>query len=251
MMKSDRRRNLAMARWAVWIDIEGFGKLYGDEARALRVFRCLMDGVYRVGGRGFPSAADRLFAHHIGDGFVVVSDLGSATLDRPVCIAIALLRHVASTGWYCKAAIGEGDFADIRGFYSDEIRLADGSDGHRIPMGEGLLTTLPVMGTALIHAHEISRKAKGALLLVARSERDRLPSCRVREPEDNSVLAIDWIQSEPEGVRPLQQRASLEAPSPSTVATSLWSYCSSGDVNAEWARSTKCLLGLSDETAGA
>jgi hypothetical protein len=98
-----------MPRWAIWIDIEGFASLYADEPRALRVFFCLMNGVYSVGSRGFPTAPERLFAHHIGDGFVVVSDFGSATLERPVCIAIALLRHVASTGWFCKPAIGEGN----------------------------------------------------------------------------------------------------------------------------------------------
>ena len=238
-----------MPRWAIWIDIEGFGKLYADEARALKVFGCLMQGVYRVGSRGFPTAPDRLFAHHIGDGFVVLSDFGCATLDRPICIAIALLRHVASTGWFCKAAIGEGEFADIRGCYSDEIRLAAGSDGHRVSMGEGLLTTLPVMGSALIHAHEVSRKAKGALLLVASSERRRLPSCRIGEPQDTSVLAIDWIHSEPEGVRGLQQRAALEAPSESTVAAAISSYCASQEVPADWAFNTKCLLGIPNETS--
>lgn len=35
-----------------------------------------MEGVYLVGSLGFPKSPNRLFAHHIGDGFVVVSDFG-------------------------------------------------------------------------------------------------------------------------------------------------------------------------------
>lgn len=206
-----------------------------------------MEGVYRIGSRGFPKSPDCLFAHHIGDGFVLVSDFGSAMLDRPVCIAIALLRHVASTGWFCKAAIGEGDFADIRGCYPEALREA-GLDGrNHIPMGDGLLTTLPVMGTALIRAHEISTKARGALLLVAKSERDRLPPCKVSELDSGSVLSIDWIHSEPVGVRELQERASLSRPVAVEIERSLASYCNLEGASVEWKTNTRRLLSLADD----
>jgi hypothetical protein len=236
-----------MTRWAIWIDIEGFSRLYRHEARALATFGCLMEGVYRIGSRAFPKSPDCLFAHHIGDGFVLVSDFGSTTLDRPVCIAIALLRHVASTDWFCKAAIGEGDFADIRGCYPETLREA-GSDGcNHIPMGDGLLTTLPVMGTALIRAHEISRKASGALLLVAKSEHDRLPPCNVSEIDSGGVLSIDWIHSEPAGLSDLQERASLSRPGVAEIERSLTSYCNSEGASAKWKSNTRGLLSLPDD----
>jgi hypothetical protein len=239
-----------MPRWALWIDIEGFSSLYRDAARALRVFVTLLDGVYRIGSRGFPSGAQRLFAHHVGDGFVVVSDIGDPHLERPVCIAIALLRHVASTGWFCKDAIGEGELADIRGCYPAEIRSAENGSG-RFSMGDGLLTTLPVMGSALINAYDVSRKAKGALLLVSSSEGRRLPRCQFGEPEGSGVLAIDWVHSELDGVSELQQRAGLEVPTQSALENGISGYCSAQYAGEEWCASTKRFLGLAHESPGA
>ena len=62
--------------------------------------------------------------HQMGDGFAIVSDFGEATLERPIAISIALMRHVGSTGMFATAAIAEGEFADITGISSSKTGAA-------------------------------------------------------------------------------------------------------------------------------
>jgi len=233
-----------MGRWAVYVDIEGFGELYRREASALATLRCLIEGVYLAGSRAFPKSPDRLFAHHVGDGFILVSEFGSQTLDVPICLAIGILRHVASTGWFCKAAVAEGDFADIRGCYPEVLREADHDACGRVALGDGLLTTLPVMGTALIRAVGISKKASGALLLVDAKDRDRVSTFRSQEVPKRAVVAIDWIHSEPPCVRELQQLSCLKAPTAAELERSLTAYCESEHVSTAWKENTRRFLGI-------
>ena len=51
---------------------------------------------HSIGERCYPESPDRRFAHQTGDGFVIVSEFGTASLRVPAAIAIALLRHVAA-----------------------------------------------------------------------------------------------------------------------------------------------------------
>jgi len=102
-------------RWAIYVDIEGFGVLYDRETTVLEALGDLMEGIYAIGTKCYPESPYRLFAHQTGDGFIVVSEFGAASLEVPAAIAIALLRHVAARGRFAKASIREGDFADIWG----------------------------------------------------------------------------------------------------------------------------------------
>jgi len=67
-------------RWAIYIDIEGFGSLYDQTMRALLPLNALMEGIYRIGKRKYNDDASRLFAHQFGDGFVIVRDLANSKL---------------------------------------------------------------------------------------------------------------------------------------------------------------------------
>src|SRR3546814_9250255 len=51
---------------------------------------------------------------------VCSSDLEA--LDRCVAIAVALMRHIATSGCLARAAVAEGDFADYSGCWPKEIR---------------------------------------------------------------------------------------------------------------------------------
>src|SRR5712691_3597868 len=95
-------------RWCIWIDIEGFSNRWDkqeSELEALDSLRELMTAIYRIGTFAFPENPERIFAHQAGDGFAIVSEFGEPSLERPVAIATALLRHVATTKLFAKAAI--------------------------------------------------------------------------------------------------------------------------------------------------
>ena len=65
-------------RTAMFIDIEGFGALYGPNTSADSLWGLadLMEGVYRLGRESAQLGISRIFAHHIGDGFILVDDGG-------------------------------------------------------------------------------------------------------------------------------------------------------------------------------
>jgi hypothetical protein len=232
-------------RWAIYIDIEGFSVLYDLETTVLAALSDLMEGIYAIGTKCYPESPDRLFAHQTGDGFVIVSEFGAASLEVPVAIAIALLRHVAARGRFAKASIGEGDFADIQGCYPRCIREAR-SDGDTVRLGDGLMTIFPVMGTALIDAVAVQKRApSGSILTVETGKRSRLPSdCIIRETNDPHIMSIDWIHSNLPLVTQLQQRAELHNPTPEQIEAIFGQYCLERQPPAHWIDSTSSLLDL-------
>ena len=113
--------------------------------------------------------------HHMGDGFAIVSDFGEASFERPLGIAAALMRHVASTGTFAAAAVSEGDLSDITGCYPDEV-MRDCKDGHVVRLNAGLMTLSPVMGTAFIRAYRLNGDTpSGPFMIVSEEHEDRVP----------------------------------------------------------------------------
>ena len=101
-----------MNRLAIYIDIEGFSERYlRKEVEMLKLLGVLMDGIYQIGV--FNSARWRLFAHQIGDGFILVSEFGMASSENAVAVATVLMRLVLSVGGFAKCGISEGKFGDI------------------------------------------------------------------------------------------------------------------------------------------
>jgi len=82
-------------RWAINIDFEGFGYLYGKENAVLLTIGELMEVIFRIGTQYYPESPESIIAHQIGDGFVIVSDFLERTFERPMAIALSLLRDVA------------------------------------------------------------------------------------------------------------------------------------------------------------
>jgi hypothetical protein len=132
-------------RWSIWIDVEGFSTLWARGDKAVSGLRALMEGIYRLGTRLYRDDGERLFAHQFGDGFIIVADFHEPQLDRCAAIAVALMRHISHAGCLARAAIAEGEFADISGLWPKVIREAiarDGSDDC-VSLGSGLMTLLP------------------------------------------------------------------------------------------------------------
>lgn len=64
-----------MNRWSLFVDIEGFSKFYPEQmSQALHPFCDMMEGIYSIGSAVCPDTPHRLFAHQLGDGFIIVSE---------------------------------------------------------------------------------------------------------------------------------------------------------------------------------
>ena len=216
-------------RWCIYIDILGFSHLWESEhMKALGSLRELMQTIYRIGTRVYPNGNERLFVHHMGDGFAIVSDFGEPQLERPIAIAIALMRCVAATGTFAAAAIAEGEFADITGCYPKEV-TDDSCDAHVVSLGAELMTLSSVMGTAFIRAYRLNNLLKGPLLVVSSCCRDRIPASlpvRTTESEKGTqLLSVDWIHDETISLPYIQQKAGLSIPTPDALVKALNNHC--------------------------
>ena len=230
-------------RWSVYIDIEGFGALYEREDAVLLALCDLMEGIFFVGSKCYPESPARLFAHQTGDGFIIVSEFGAASLEVPVALSVALLRHVVRRGRFAKATIAEGEFSGINGCYHQSVRDAE-VDG-RVFMGGGLMTLFPIMGTALINAVALAKRSpSGALLTLAASEVGRLPSACTWQDAGHGVASIDWVHSQIPLTSTLQREAGLFAPDAAMIASAFASYFANSGVKDSWKSNTMSYLGL-------
>ena len=225
------RKHVVPERWCIFIDILGFSRMWEyEQARALHVLGELMRAIYRIGTRVYRDDGQRLFVHHMGDGFAIVSSFGEASFERPLGIAVALMRCVASSGAFAAAALAEGDFADVTGCYPDEV-MKDCDEGGVVALGGGGLMTLSsVMGTAFIRAYRLHEGTPSRPVLVVSAEhRDRVPAefeCRDIQDDDNGILlSIDWLRTASPIVAEIQGRAGLAAPRTEDLGQALRNYC--------------------------
>ena len=235
-----------VGRWAINIDLEGFGHLYDKEYRVLISLGELMEGIFRIGVQCYPESPHRIFAHQMGDGFIIISDFPEDTFDRPIAIALSLLRHVAHSGRYAKATISEGEFADIQSCYPSSVLNAAGPD-KRVRLGSGIMTFFPVMGTALIRAISVAKKCpSGPLLAVAIANRHRLPDgLIVHELPSKGIIVVDWLHSKNELAEDIASKSQLKRPDNLTISNQLIDYCQKQPVKEEWKTSVKDFLGIS------
>lgn len=220
----------ADTRWCIYIDILGFSRFWEcDRGKAYASLGALMRGISAIGSRAYPEDPDRLFAHQMGDGFAIVSDFGEPSLDRPIAIASALMRHMATTGIFAAAAIAEGDFADITGCYPSDIFLEnDRSKG--VDMGLGLMTLSSVMGTAFIRAYRVGNEApSGPFLTIDEAQKDRIPDSvqwqATSGRKDRSLCSIDWIQYDSEHLAHIRRTSGICILPPSLLQRNIKKYC--------------------------
>src|SRR3546814_9636182 len=95
------------------------------------------------------------------------------------------MRHIAASGCLARAAVAEGDFADYSGCWPKEIRqeIANLQSDDTVSLGSGIMTLLPVMGTALINANKLdsSNCIKGAVLTIASKDAVRITTSFPRD----------------------------------------------------------------------
>lgn len=196
-------------RWALYIDIEGFGYKWNDTTMdAFRGINALMQGIFWIGDRYYRDPPDRLFAHQFGDGFLVASEFHEPLLDRAVLVGVALLRHLLANIETAKCAVAEGELSDSQHCYPPEVR--DQLDKWNIQFGSGVMTVAPVLGSALINTVSLSKKSpSGPMLAIAPQDTIRL-SCGVATTAvDSHVSLINWLRGAATGLDLLQTAAGL------------------------------------------
>lgn len=236
-----------MDRWSVYIDIEGFSAMYATGTQALVSLGALMAGIYTIGSQCYPESPHRLFAHQLGDGFVVVGEFGWPNLEQACSVAVALLRNVLYSGGAAKGAISEGELADITGCYPQPIRDLQGqAHGGAFSIGGGLMTILPVMGTALINSYRLLHAPgapSGSLLLLRNSDVRRLPE-GVPVSEHRDFVVVDWVHASYEHLDRVLKQARLPCADAAAMARLLKHYIATNNVSHEWATNTQTFLNL-------
>ena len=237
-------------RWCTFIDILGFRKLWESrQCKALNALRELMGAIHRVGTRVYPSEGERLFVHQMGDGFAIVSDFEERSFERPLGIASALMRHLASTGTFAAAAVAEGEFSDIIGCYPEEV-IKDSEDGHVVRLGGGLMTLSRVMGTAFIRAYHLNAHApSGPFVIVSEAHKDRVTGGfefrPVQGKRDSKLVSIDWMRAESPTIARIQGTAALSLPKAEELVQAIQSYCAEcPTVREKWSDNLRTLLSV-------
>ena len=234
-----------MERWAINIDIEGFSATYEKSAQGLYSLQALMEGIYFIGNKWCPDPPERIFAHQLGDGFIIVGEFGRESIEVPIILAIALMQKVLFSNGIAKAVIAEGDFADIQGCFPKCIRdVSTGDNCFRL--GRGLMTTFTVMGTALIRAVNLAKIAPtGGLLIIKKSFRTRVP--RDIHPvalDDPNLVSIDWIHTKMKSLEQVQQIAGLPRLGISGLEFKLKEYIKNNDLKDDWKNNTLRFLNI-------
>ena len=236
-----------MDRWSVYIDIEGFSATYALGSQPLVSIGALMTGIYNIGSRCYRESPDRIFAHQLGDGFIIVGEFGWPDLTQACSIAIALLRNVLVSGGAAKAAIAAGELADVTGCYPPVIREAHGqAHGGAFSIGGGLMTVLAVMGTALINAYRLlhaDRTPSGPLLVVRRSDAPRLPQ-GVSSIEDHDLAVVDWLHGSYDHLDRLLKEAALLSPNPQQMKLAVQRYIAANALSGNWVANSRRYLRL-------
>lgn len=237
-----RALNAMSARWAIHIDVEGFGVKWDDTMDAFAGINALMLGIFRIGEFVYPDPPRRLFAHQFGDGFLITSDYPEHTFNRAAQIAIGLLRFVLSNGAIAKAAISEGDLSDIVGCYPSEINRREQLG--RLRIGAGIMTVFPVMGSALINAVHVDKKSpKGPMLTISAEHAGRVSLDIERHEVESDLVVLNWLRGEPEGLLELQTSAELDTSSEDARINQLMEYFGSNPgLKSDWKENAKRYL---------
>lgn len=232
-----------MDRWALFVDVEGFSKIYSESTMAgLLPLRGLMEGIYHIGIQVCPNTPHRLFAHQLGDAFIIVSEFRERCPELPLAIGVFLLRCVLLSGGMGSCGISQGHFGDIRSCYPDIVRSRL-TDSGTVPLGSGSMHVLPVMGTALINAYRLSKREEGAILLLDSNLAHCLPSGVIVTKTTDQYNAVDWIHTATPEIAEIGVKTGIEHPQVATLEHTGREYLAKlrSDQHGPWICNTRTL----------
>lgn len=238
-------------QWSLFIDIEGFGATYEAGSQALISLGALMEAIYQIGSRCLKETPHRIFAHQVGDAFIVLGEFAWESLEEALSVGIALLRTVLMRGGVAKAALDEGKFADIVGCYPKVIREQYWrADGGPFPLGGGLMTISPVMGQALINANNlISDAPSGPLLVIREADQARLPNGVIAESYGR-LCVIDWVHTSFPRLLQVLKDADLLNPGVRLMIAMLERYIKANRLSRDWVRNARRFMHIERHSHG-
>jgi hypothetical protein len=248
-------------RWAIYIDVQGFGKLWDTDEdgkdRALAGLGCLMQAIFRIGSKCYPidperaELPSRIFAYQFGDGFIIQGEGEPGhSFEHAVTITIALLRHMAAFRCFAKAAIVKGSLSDINGCYPREVTSQVSREGV-VKLGQGVMTLVPVMGTALTRGNRMEKAApKGPLLVTDEKNVPLFPPGMgyAQTNEDKSTVSVDWLHYESKLLDRLQRDGHLSSSTTERIEQLLRNYCSTEELPNGWVQNANKYLNVQGDS---
>ncbi len=230
--------------WAINIDIEGFSKNYeeSEERKTYAIWGLyqLMEAIINIGNYVYINPPERIFAHQYGDGFLITSDFYEDSSERVIAVAVALMRHMLMNGYSTKSAISTGSTSDIKGCYPKPVQSPN--DG-TIHIGTGILTTSPVMGTALTRAHKLSGHKCGMQMILDSNKFKSNPKLKYFE-HSSEIKLIDWLSSDLPLADEIAVKAGLNLGNEKVLLEKLQTYLQTKPAPPEsWVNSTLEVIG--------
>jgi hypothetical protein len=201
-------------------------------------------GFYRIGNDVCPETPHRLFAHQIGDGFVIVSQFADRSPELPLAIGTFLLRNILLAGGIGKCALSQGEFADIQGCYPEMIR-ENANESGAVRLGRGLMRVFPVMGSALINAYRLSKRESGALLLLDSDLQGNLPQGAVVAKRTSDYSVLDWVHTDTPEIDEIASKTGINHPQATILENKVRDYTNrnGSDLPKKWVTNTLELNG--------
>jgi len=229
------------------LDVEGVSKIYPEnEIKFFHSFDALLNALRIIGTNVYPKTPDRLFAHQIGgDGLLIVSEFAEGKPGVPISVAVVLMQVLMMNGAVAKGGISEGGFADVSSCFPS-LRSFFHGNNKSIPLGNGLLTIFPVMGTALINAHRFAaRPPRGSRLAVDVALAENLPKGIVISKREHDFIVIDWIHTRTQTMEMIAEKSGLKLLLPNELKSKLTAYVlSTGELGkSEWGQNSLALNG--------
>lgn len=238
-----------MKRWCIYTDILGFSRLWEyDQFRAITAVKGQIQAIFQIGTKVYQSGSKRLFVHQMGgDGLAIVSEGPEQSLERPIAIAVALLRHITTSGLFASAAIEEGDNEHISGWYPEEMYI---TDSRYVSLGEGLMTlSSSVMGTTIISAYHLnSHGPSRPFLTISENCLDRVPEdvdIRETRRKGKRIWSINWLQNESTFLSDIRDKTGISIPSAEDINQKMKEYClQNPEIRDKWKDSLLQLLDI-------
>jgi len=143
-----------------------------------------------------------------------------------------------------KASISEGDFSDIKNCYPECI--VKNESGGALPLGSGVMTIIPVMGTSLINAVGIDKRApSGSFITLHKANDARISKEFIVKNIENDLISINWIKGEPLPVNDIVSKAGFRKLSETSRIEMLHNYIAENRLSPTWVRTTCYELGVS------